>query len=101
MNLMVLLKYLSSFWKNLEMPLNNCEINLILTWFVNCVILSTDVANQGALFSITDTKIYDPVVTLSTEDNAKLLQLLKSGFKRTVNWNKYLSKVMHRWQTNI
>ena len=63
------------------MPLNNYEINLILTWFVNCVILSTDVANQGALFSITDTKIYDPVVTLSTEDNAKLLQLLKSGFK--------------------
>ena len=89
---MVSLKYLSNFWKNLE-TLKNREINLILTWFVNCDILFTDVANQGALFSITDTKVYNPVVTLSTEDDAKLLQLLKSGFKGAINCNEYQSKV--------
>ena len=49
--------------------------------------------NQGATFSITDTKLYIPVVTLSTENNAKLLQKLKSGFRRTIKWNKYRSKV--------
>ena len=58
----------------------------------NCVIVSTDVANQNATFTISDTKLYVPVVTLSTQDNAKLLQQLKSGFKRIINWNKYLSK---------
>ena len=52
----------------------------------------TDVANQGATFAITETKIYVPVVTLVTQDNANLLTQLKSGFKRTINWNKYLSK---------
>ena len=51
--------------------------------------VSTNVPNQGATFSITDTKLYVPVVTLQTEHNAKLLQQLKSGFKRTINWNKY------------
>ena len=74
------------------MPLINCEVNLILTWSENCVIASTNVANQNATFLITDTKLYVPVVTLSTQDNAKLLQQLKSGFKRVINWNKYLSK---------
>ena len=74
------------------MPLINCEVDLILTWSANCVIVSTNVANQGATFTITETKLYVPVVTLSTQDNAKLLPQLKSGFKRTVNWNKYLSK---------
>ena len=75
------------------MPLINCEVNLILTWSANCVIVSTDVANQNATFTITGTKLYVPVVTLSTQDNAKLLTQLKSGFKRTINWNKYLSKL--------
>ena len=74
------------------MPLINCEINLILTWSANCVIVSTNVANQNATFAITDTKLYVRVVTLSTQDNAKLLQQLRSGFKRVVMWNKYLSK---------
>ena len=83
---------LSNFWGTLEMPLTNCEINLILTWSTNCVIVSTNVANQNATFEITDTKLYVPVVTLSTQDNSKLLQQLKSGFKRVINWNKYLSK---------
>ena len=67
-------------------------LNLILTWSANCVIVYTDIANQGAIFAITETKLYVPVVTLSTQDNAKLLQQFKSGFKRIINWNKYLSK---------
>ena len=74
------------------MPLINCEFNLILTWSANCVILYNDVANQGATFTITETKLYVPVVTLSTQDNAKLLPQLESGFKRTISWNKYLSE---------
>ena len=90
--IMVPLKYLSNFWRTLEMLLINCEINLILTWSINCVIASTNVANQNATFEITDTKLYVPVVTLSTQDNSKLLQQLNSGFKREINWNKYLSK---------
>ena len=90
--IMALLKYLSHFWRTLEMPLNNCEINLILTWSPNCVIVSTDVANHNATFEITDTKLYVPVVTLSTQYNPKLLQQLKSGFERVISWNEYLSK---------
>ena len=72
------------------MSLINCEIILILTWSTNCVIVSPNVANQNATFEITDTKLYVPVVTLSTQDNSKLLQQLKSVFKRLINWNKYL-----------
>ena len=86
---MVPLKYLSNFWRTLEMPLINCEINLILTWSSTCVI--TD-SNGAATFAITDTKLYVPVVTLSTQENTKFLQQLKSGMKRVINWNKYLSK---------
>ena len=71
------------------MPLVNCEVNLILTWLSICVI--TNSPGAGA-FEITDTKSYVPVVTLSTQDNAKLLQQLKSGFRRVINLNKYLSK---------
>ena len=92
---MVPLKYLSNFWRTLKMPLINCEVNqvnLILTWSANRVIVYTDVANQGATFSITETKLNVPVVTLSTQDNAKLLPQSHQGFKRTINWNKYLSK---------
>ena len=70
------------------MPLINCEVNLILTWSSTCVITNSTGAGR---FAITDAKLYVPVVTLSTQDNAKLLQRLKSGFKRTVNWNKYQS----------
>ena len=51
------------------MPLINCEINRILTWSKNCVIDFTNVANQNGVFEITDTKLYVPVVTLSTQDN--------------------------------
>ena len=74
------------------MPLINCEANLILSWSENCVIIYTDVANQFQTLTITETNLYVPVVALSTQDNAKLLPQLKSGFKRTISWNKYLSK---------
>ena len=63
-----------------------------MTWSVYCVIVYTNVANQGATFTITETKLYVPVITLSTQDNEKLLPQLKSGLKRTINWNIYLSK---------
>ena len=63
-----------------------------MTWSADCVIIYTNVANQVPTFTITETNLYVPVVTLSTQDNAKLLPQLKSGFKRTISWNKYLSK---------
>ena len=91
--IMVPLKCLSNFWRTLEMPLISLEINLILTWSANCVIVPTNIANQNATFAITNTGLYVPVVTLSTQENAQLLQQLKSGFKRVINWNKYLSKL--------
>ena len=74
------------------MPLINCEVELILAWSANCVIIYADVANQVPTFTITETNLYVPVLTLSTQDNAKLLQQLKSGFKRTISSNKYLLK---------
>ena len=89
---MIPVKYLSNFWRTLEMLLINCKVNVILTWPTNCVIVSTNVANQNATIAITDTKLYVPAVTLSTQGNSKLLQQLKSGFKRVISWNKYLSK---------
>ena len=87
--IMVPLNYLSNFWRTLEMPLINCEVNIILTWSSSFVI--TNSTGVGT-FAITDTTLYLPVVTLLTQDSSKLLQQLKSGFKRAVNWNKYLSK---------
>ena len=72
------------------MPLINCEINLILTWSERCM-LSND--TKATKFRITDIKLYVPVVTLSTQDYARLLQQLKSGVKRAINWNKYQSIV--------
>ena len=56
------------------------------------IIIYTNVANQVPTFTITETNLYVPIVTLSTQDNAKLLPQLKSGFKRTISWNKYLAK---------
>ena len=79
---MVPLKVLSKFWRTLEMPLINCEVNLILTWSSTCVIANS--IGVGT-FATTDTRLYVPVVTLSTQENIKLLQQLKSGFKRVIN----------------
>ena len=70
------------------MPLINCEVNLILSWSEDSVISS---ATGATKFKITETKLYVPVVNLSTQDNINLLQQLKSCFKRTINWNKYQS----------
>ena len=78
--IMVPLKYLSNFWSTLEMPFINCEIALDLNWSENCVIVASNVANQGTTFSVTDTKLYVPIVALSIQDNAKMLEQLKSGF---------------------
>ena len=87
---MVPLKYLSNFWKTLEIQLINCEVELKLTWYKNYVISS---ATGETKFAITETKLYVLVVTLSREDSAKLLQQLKSNFERKTNWNKYESSI--------
>ena len=75
-------KYLSSFWRTLEMSLINCEINLVLTWSESSVITNSIGVE---LFTIINIKLYVPLVTLSTQDNTKLLQQSKSRFKRTIN----------------
>ena len=83
------LKHLSNFSKNLNIPLINCEIKLILTWSKNCVLADMTAANNpptGVEFQITDIKLYVPVVTLSKENDKKLLEQLKSGFNKTVKW---------------
>ena len=89
------LKYLSNFWRSLNIPLINCEVELILNWFKNCVLIdkltreANSAANpnvyeidnpENAIFQIADTKLYVPVVTLSKENDIKLLEQLKSGF---------------------
>ena len=75
------------------MPLINFEINIDVYWSDKCNTVATGVTNQRATFSITDTKLYVPVVTLSIQDNPKLLEQLNYGFKRKINWNKYQSKI--------
>ena len=113
--IVVPLKYLSNFWRNLNIPLINCEVELILTWFKNCVLIDklTRDANYGAdpivhkidnpenaTFQITDTKLYVPVATLAKENDTKLLEQLKSGFERTIKWNKYRSQMTIQPQNN-
>ena len=83
------LKYLSNFFRSLEMPLINCKIKLNLTWKKECV-LSTDDGN--AVFIINDTKMYVPVVTLSKEDNKDLIEQQNKGFQRSIYWNEYKKK---------
>ena len=111
--LVIPLKYLSNFWKSLNIPLINCEVELILTWSKNCVLADMTRRNaQGnnpaivppaeITFEITDTKLYVPVVTLSKENDTKLLEQLKSGFKRTIKWNKYrLQMTIQPKQNNL
>ena len=74
------------------MPLINCEVELILDWSTNCLLIYTNVDNQVLTFTITETNLYVPIVTLSIQDNAKLLSQLKSGFERKISWNKYLAE---------
>ena len=105
------LKYLSNFWRTLNIPLINYEVELILTWSKNCVLgdmtvrdAESDnppiVAPTGLGFKITDTNLHIPVVSLSKENEIKLLQQLKSGFKRTIKWNKYKSQMTIQPQNN-
>ena len=105
--ILIPLKHLSNFWKNLNIPLVNCKVELILTWFKNCVLINklTRAADyddpivhkidnpENAAFKITVTNLYVPIVTLSKENDIKLLEKLKPGFKRTIKWNKYRSKM--------
>ena len=76
----------------------NYEISLVLTWFKNCVIPS---GNEKTNFATTDTKLYVPIIPLLTQDNAKILEQLRSGFKRKISWNKYQSKVLTGRKKNI
>ena len=107
------LKYLRNFWTTLDMPLINCEFSLTLSWSTNCVITSmgkiiTTVTNRGdsptnATFKIKDTKLYVSVVTISAPGDNKLLEQLKTGFKRTIKWNKYMSEMSNQdksWNLN-
>ena len=83
------LKYLSNFFRSLEMPLINCKIKLNLTWKKECVL-----SNQAgdAVFIINDTKMYVPVVTLSKEDNKDFIEQQNKGFQRSIYWNEYETK---------
>ena len=97
------LKYLGNFWRALNIPLISCEVSLELKWDKNCVITSLeqrdigegnrDNAPTGATLAINDCKLYVPAVTLSKDDEIKLLTNLKSGFKREIIWNKYRSQM--------
>ena len=101
------LKHLSNFWRNLNILLINCEVQIILTWSKNCVLINKlpsdgnyadpivyEIDNrENAIFQITDTKLYVPVVTLSKENNIKPLEQLRTDFKKTIKWNKYRSQM--------
>ena len=111
--IIVPLKYLSNFWRTLDMLLINCEVSLTLTWYANCVITDKIYRVAGAnnnpaginnptnaIFNITDTKLYVPVDPLTIEDDNNLLQQLKTGFKRTIKWNKYRSNLSNQIKNN-
>ena len=93
------LKNLCNFWRTLEMPLINCKISLQLKWSRNSIIVAGTTNNQNPIFQINDTNLYVSVVTLSTQENIKLLKQFESGFKRTINWNKYLTKIRNQAQS--
>ena len=80
------LKYLTDFWRSLEMPLINFKDEFSLGWYEECVLSN---AGSAATFTITDAKLYVPIATLRIEDNTKLSKLLNEGFKRSVYWNEY------------
>ena len=80
---------MSNFWRSLEMPLINCKIHVDLNWSKGCVMSTI----ADTTFKITDTKLYVPIVTLSSKNNVKLVKLLEEGFKRPVYWIEH--------QTNI
>ena len=79
------LKYLSNFWRSLEIPLVNCKIHLELNWTKDYVMSTI----ADTIFKITNTKLYVPIVTLSSKDNVKLVKLLEEGFKRLTRFTSY------------
>ena len=86
------------------MPLINCEINILLTWPEKCILITGDYGantDNHPKLAIIDTKLYVPVVKLSTQDNKKLLQQLKTGFKRTIKWKNINQIQQHRQETDI
>ena len=83
------LKYLRKFFRSLEVPLINCKIHFELNWTKHCVMS----AIADTTFKITKTKLYVPIVTLSSENNAKLAKQLNERFKRSVYWNAYITKI--------
>ena len=94
------LKYLSNFFRSLELPLINCKIHLELNWNNNCVMYGADTYASGdnandreAMFKITNTQLYVLIVTLSTRDNVNLKKQHDQGFKRSIFWNEYKSKI--------
>ena len=87
--IVVLLKYLSTFWRSLEMPLLNCKVHLELNWIEDCIFSR---AGDSAKFEITDAKLLVLIVTLSTKDSVNLTKQLSEGFKRSVYWNNYQTK---------
>ena len=114
--MMLKLLHLSNFWRHLNIPLINREVELILTWFKNCVLIdkSTREADynadpnvyeinnpEDATFKITDVKLFVPLFTLSKENDIKLLEKLKTGFKRTIKWNKYRLQMSIQQQNNL
>ena len=106
------LKYVGYFWRSLDIPLINCEIKLVLSWYKEYVLVGRAhrgppasapafIASPGnAKFEITDCKFYVPVVTLSAENDNKLLEQLKSGFRRSIKWNKYMSQMSNQNKNN-
>ena len=110
------LKFLGNFWRSLDIPLINCEITLILSWHKECVLVGRVLRNApdpqpnppiaaiesptDAKFKITDCKLYVPVVTLSAETDNKLLEQLKSGLRRSIKWNKYMSQMSNQNKNN-
>ena len=100
------LKYLSNFWRSLEMPSINCKVELKLKWTKHCALCANgsdnvhDNYNANNIFTIKGTQLYVPVVTLSTNDNHKLSKLLSKGFERSVYWNKYKTKSENKNTTN-
>ena len=83
------LKYLSNFWRSLEIPLINCKVNLELNWIEDCILSSDE---NFAKFEIADAKLYVPIVTLSAKDSVNLTKQLSEEFKRSVYWNSYQTK---------
>ena len=84
---------MSNFWRSLDLPFINCEIELNLKWKKDCVLIEEDDNITGVSFAITSTTLYVPVVTLSINDIIKFLENIKQGFERTVSWNKYRSEI--------